>query len=233
MSIFAGTSGYSHDDWKGNFYPEKFSQKKMLAFYAERFSTVEINYTFRSIPGEQAVMSWAGQVPESFRFVLKAWQTITHFKRLQDAEKETDDFLNAVSILQERQGPILFQLSPGFTKDVPRLDAFLKHIAGRAKCAFEFRHASWLDEDVYDCLRWHGAVRCVADGDDLPATDLIRTADWGYVRLGGDSYTDDCLRAWGQRIESSEWAESFVFFMHSYTGIAPQLATRFHELIGV
>ena len=228
MSIFAGTSGYSHDDWKGNFYPEKFSQKKMLGFYAEHFTAVEINYTFRSIPGEQAVMSWAGQVPESFRFVLKAWQAITHFKRLQDAEQETDDFLSAVSILQERQGPSLFQLAPSFTKNVPRLDAFPRHIAGRAKCAFEFRHPSWLDDEVYNCLRAHSAVPCIVDG-----VELIRCADWGYLRLAGSNYTDADLRDLIQRIESNKWNESYVFFMHSDAGKAPQLATRFHELIGV
>ena len=201
MTFLVGTSGYSHAEWKGSFYPEKISQKKMLAYYAERFSTVEVNYTFRQIPSEKTVATWAEQVPASFRFVLKAWQAITHFKRLQNAEKETDDFLSVASLLQERQGPILFQMPPTFKKDVSRLEAFLKHIAGRAKVAFEFRHASWLDDEVIDCLRAHSAVLCVADGDDLPPTDLVRTADWGYVRLRDDNYTDERLREWIQRIK--------------------------------
>src|SRR3954449_5985586 len=93
MILRVGTEGYSHADWKGSFYPEKISQKKMLAYYAERFSTVEVNYTFRQMPSEKTVLAWTEQVPASFRFVLKAWQAITHVKRLQNAEKETDDFL--------------------------------------------------------------------------------------------------------------------------------------------
>jgi uncharacterized protein YecE (DUF72 family) len=206
MTFFVGTSGYSHAEWKGSFYPEKISQKKMLAYYAQRFPTVEVNYTFRQLPSQKTVMGWAKQVPASFRFVLKAWQAITHFKKLQNAEKETVDFLTVASLLQERQGPILFQLPPTFKKDVARLDAFLKHIAGRAKVAFEFRHASWLDDEVIACLRAHSAVLCVADGDDLPPTDLVRTADWGYVRLRDDNYTDERLREWIRRIKAHKWA---------------------------
>src|SRR4029078_9506421 len=110
MSIHVGTIGYSHAEWKGRFYPEKIYQNKMLAYYAERLSTVEVNYTFRQIPSEKTVLAWAEQVPSTFRFVLKAWQAITHFKRLQNVEKVTDDFLAVASLLQERQGPILFQM---------------------------------------------------------------------------------------------------------------------------
>ena len=232
MAFFVGTSGYSHAEWKGSFYPEKISQKKMLAYYAERFPTVEVNYTFRQIPSEKTVVTWAEQVPASFRFVLKAWQAITHFKRLQNTEKETDDFLRVASLLQERQGPILFQMPPSFKKDVARLDAFLKHIAGRARVAFEFRHASWLDDEVVDCLRAHAAVLCVADGDDLPPTELVRTADWGYVRLRDDNYSDERLRDWIKRIKALKWKETYVFLMHEDTGIGPKLAVRFVELAG-
>src|SRR6266850_2214486 len=139
MRFFVGTSGYSFKEWKGNFYPEKLPQKAMLSYYAQRFSTVEINNTFHKFPSEGVVQAWADQVPDSFRFVLK-----------------------------ERQGPILFQLPPNFKKDVPRLDAFLRFIAGRSKLAFEFRHASWFDDEVFDCLRTHSTGLCVADTDELP-----------------------------------------------------------------
>jgi uncharacterized protein YecE (DUF72 family) len=230
MAFLVGTSGYSHAEWKGSFYPEKFSQKKMLGYYAQRFSTVEINYTFRQLPSRSIVEAWVEQVPVSFRFVLKAQKVITHIKRLQNVEKETDDFLSIASVLQERQGPILFQLPPNLKKDVSRLEAFLKHIAGRAKVAFEFRHASWFDNEVFDCLRAHSAVLCVADSDDLPATDLVGTADWGYVRLRDDGYSDERLREWIQRISSHKWDDTYVFFMHEDTGIGPKLASRFLEL---
>jgi uncharacterized protein YecE (DUF72 family) len=206
MAFLVGTSAYSHPGWKGSFYPEKISPKKMLAYYAQRFSTVEINHTFHQLPSPRTIIGWAEQVPASFRFVLKAWKVITHAKRLQDAEKETDDFLSVADLLQERQGPILFQLPPTFEKDIARLDTFLNHIAGRAKVAFEFRHASWLDDEVIDCLRAHSAVLCAADGDKLPPTDLLRTADWGYVRLRDDNYTDERLREWIGRINSHKWS---------------------------
>jgi uncharacterized protein YecE (DUF72 family) len=232
MTLFVGTIGYSHAEWKGSFYPEKISQNKMLEYYAQRFSTVEVNYTFRQLPTRKTVENWAQQVPASFRFALKALKAISHIKRLENAEQETDDFLSVACALEERQGPLLFQLPPSFKKDIARLDTFLKHVGGRAKVAFEFRHSSWFGDELFDCLRAHSAVLCVADGDDLPQTDLVRTADWGYVRLRDDNYSDERLRDWLRRIESHKWDESYVFFMHEDTGVGPKLAVRFLELAG-
>jgi uncharacterized protein YecE (DUF72 family) len=233
MKFLVGTSGYAYKEWKGAFYPEKLPQKEMLAYYAARFSAVEINYTFRRLPRQSVVESWAKQVPASFRFVLKARQIITHFKRLQNAEKETDDFLRVASILKRRQGPVLFRLPPNFKKDVSRLAAFLSHVKGRAKAALEFRHASWFDDEVVECLREHGSTLCVADAEDLPATDLVRTANWGYVRLREEGYTDKTLRKWISRIRSRGWDEAYVFFKHEDSAAGPKLATRFLELAGL
>jgi uncharacterized protein YecE (DUF72 family) len=232
MTFHVGTSGYAYDEWKGIFYPEKLPQKGMLAFYANQFSTVEVNYTFRRLPSQSVVESWTQQVPASFRFVLKARQVITHFKRLQDAEKETDDFLRIASLLKERQGPVLFQLPPTFKKDISRLAAFLGYLDNRAKAAFEFRHASWFDDDVVACLREHQSALCVADAEDLPATDLVRTTSWGYVRLREEGYTDNDLREWISRIRSQGWDQAYVFFKHEDSATGPKLATRFLELVG-
>lgn len=233
MKFFVGTSGYAHKEWKGSFYPEKLPQKEMLAYYAAQFSTVEINYTFRRLPSQSVVESWAQQVPASFRFVLKARQVITHFKRLQNTEKETDDFLHIASILKKRQGPVLFQLPPNFKKDVARLSAFLSYLGGRAKAAFEFRHESWFDDEVFGCLREHGSALCVADAEDLPATDLVRTANWGYVRLREEGYTGKTLRKRISGIRSRGWKEVYVFFKHEDSAAGPKLATRFLELVGL
>jgi uncharacterized protein YecE (DUF72 family) len=230
MNLFVGTSGYSHAEWKGSFYPEKISQKKMLEYYAQRFSTVEVNYTFRQLPTQKVIEAWALQVPPEFRFVLKGSQSITHFKRLKNAEKEADEFLNVASLLQKRQGPILLQLPPNFKKDVSRLDAFLKHIAGRAKLAFEFRNASWLDEEVYSCLRTHSAVLCITDRDDLPDTGIVNTASWGYLRLWDDKYTKERLSKWLSRIRSQKWRDAYLFFMHEDEGVSPKLVARFMKL---
>ena len=230
MRFLVGTSGFSYKEWKGNFYPEKIAPAKMLSYYAERLGTVEINMTFRRFPKASVLESWAEQVPESFRFVLKARQVITHFKRLQDVERETDDFLRSASALRQRLGPILFQLPPNFKKDVPRLDRFLSFVGDRAKLVFEFRHESWFDAELHDSLRKHGAAMCVADGEDLPETDLVRTADWGYVRLRREAYTDESLRNWRQKIESQDFSEAFVFFKHEEAGAGPKMAARFMEL---
>lgn len=233
MKFLVGTSGYAFKEWKGAFYPEKLPQKEMLAYYAARFSAVEINYTFRRLPPRSIVESWAKQVPASFRFVLKAPQIITHFKRLKNTEKKTDEFLRLASILKKRQGPVLFQLPPNFKNDVSRLAAFLSYIKGRAKAAFEFRHASWFDDEVIECLRKYKSALCVADAKDLPAADLVRTANWGYVRLRDAGYSDKTLRRWIRRIRSRAWDEAYVFFKHEDSAAGPKLATRFLELAGL
>lgn len=233
MHFFVGTSGYSYKGWKGGFYPEKLPQKEMLSYYAQRFSTVEINNTFYRMPKQSVLESWAQQVPESFRFVLKAPQTITHRKRLAGAEEATDYFLRAASALLGRQGPILFQLPPNLKKDLRRLESFLELVSGRGASAFEFRHASWLDDGVFDVLRANSCALCVADTDENPVNNLISTADWGYVRLRSEGYSDQQLAQWIEKIRLQGWNEAYVFFKHEDTGTAPKLAARFLELAGL
>ena len=230
MRFFVGTSGYSYKEWKGSFYPDTLPQKEMLSYYAQRFEAVEINNTFHKFPTEETVHAWAEQVPESFRFVLKARQIITHFRRLQNAERHTDDFIRIASVLKKRQGPILFQLPPNFKKDLPRLDAFLKYVDGRASIVFEFRHESWFCDDIYDCLRSHSTAMCVTDEVEVPQAKLVRTADFGYVRLREERYTTKALNEWIQRSRSQKWPEVYVFFKHEDVGAGPALATRFLEL---
>src|SRR5688572_19029891 len=135
MRFFVGTSGYSYKEWKGSFYPEKLPQKEMLNYYAQRFSTVEINNTFYRMPKTSLLESWAEQVPQDFRFVLKASQKITHFKRLKEVDDEMDYLLRTASVLEQRQGPFLFQLPPNFKKAVPVLEAFLDLLGDRARAA--------------------------------------------------------------------------------------------------
>lgn len=230
MRFLVGTSGYSYKEWKGGFYPEKLPQKEMLGYYSQRLSTVEINNTFYRVPTTSIVESWAQQTPESFRFVLKAPQEITHFKRLKESENLIDHLLEAASVLNERQGPILFQLPPNFKKDLSRLAAFLAMVGTRTSLAFEFRHESWFDEDVFDCLRTHACALCAADADDLPEVKLMSTANWGYVRLRRANYTDKQLRDWIKKLKTHDWSHVYVFFKHEDSGTGPQFATRFLEL---
>jgi uncharacterized protein YecE (DUF72 family) len=230
MKFRVGTSGYSYKEWKGSFYPEQLSDKKMLAYYAERFSTVEINSMFRKFPAANVVELWAEQVPDSFRFALKARQTITHFRRLKDFEEQTDDFIDRASILGIRRGPLLFQLPPNFRKDVPRLDTFLAYVAGRVSVVFQFQHESWFDEEVYRCLRAHTAALCTVDGDEAVTEQLVATTDWGYVRLRGERYTAAGLKRWLDKLRSQNWQEVYVFFKHEDAAAGPKLAARFVEL---
>jgi uncharacterized protein YecE (DUF72 family) len=230
MRFLVGTSGYSYKEWKGSFYPEKLSDKKMLGFYAERFSTVEINSTFHRFPTASTVEAWAAQVPESFRFVLKARQTITHFRRLQNAEEQIDDFINLASLLGERQGPLLFQLPPNFKKDLPRLEAFLTYVGGRAAVVLQLQHESWYDDEVFDCLRAHSAALCCVDDEGAACEKVIGTTDWGFVRLREERYTDAGLRKWIAKLNAQEWEGAFVFFKHEDVGAGPKLAVRFLEL---
>lgn len=231
MRFFVGTSGFSYKEWKGSFYPEKLPQKDMLRYYAERFSTVEMNNTFYRMPTEANITSWAEQTPESFRFVIKAPKAITHDKRLKGVEALADQFLDATSAMKGRLGPLLFQLPPNFKKDLSRLEPFLGHLGGRARCAFEFRHESWYDEEVFACLRAHACALCAADVDDVPSTDLTATADWGYIRLRRVDYSDEQLGDWVRRLQSLPWGETYVFFKHEDAGTGPRFARRFLDLI--
>jgi uncharacterized protein YecE (DUF72 family) len=232
MKFRVGTSGYSYKEWKGSFYPDKLPDKQMLSVYAQHFSTVEINSTFRRFPTTSTVEAWAEQVPDSFRFALKGRQTITHFRRLHNAGEQIDDFINLASLLANRQGPLLFQLPPNFKKDVPRLDAFLSYIDGRAAVVLQLQHESWFDDEVYSCLRAHSAALASVD-DEGPACDkVISTTTWGYVRLREERYTDARLRKWIEKLKAQDWNEAYVFFKHEDVGAGPKLAARFLKLAG-
>jgi uncharacterized protein YecE (DUF72 family) len=233
MNIYVGTSGYAYKEWKGKFYPEKISPKEMLRFYSGRLNTVEINNTFYHRPRESVLTSWAEQVPGDFVFALKAPQIITHLKRLRDVSEETEYLFRTLSILDRKLGPVLFQFPKSFRKDRPALEDFLALIHGDMACAFEFRSPSWLDDEILDLLRIKGASLCVADTDENPAHEIIRTAPWGYLRLRRSDYTDADLSQWRERILSQEWERAFVFFKHEDEDPAkgPEMAVRFRELV--
>ena len=232
MRFYVGTSGYSYPKWKGSFYPAKLPQTEMLKFYAERFAAVEVNNSFYRMPSVAVLKSWAEQAPESFEFAFKAPQAISHFKRLKAAAVPTKRFLKTVGVLKSRCGPLLFGLGPNFKKDLRRLVNFLKLLRGERRVAFEFRHLSWFDDEVFDCLSKHGCALCTADEDKSPFTNLVSTANWGYVRLRRENYTGNELRAWIKRIRSQAWDETYVFFKHEDTGKGPKFATQLLELAG-
>ena len=225
MRVLAGTSGFSYKEWKGSFYPEDLPAEEMLAYYSARLPAVEINNTFYRMPKPSMLEGWAAQVPAEFRFILKASQRITHRKRLKEAGDEVAYFFQTASTLGERLGPTLFQLPPNLKKDLPRLEAFLEVLPPRAPAAFEFRHASWFEDDVFGALRAKGAALCVAEDEEL-ATPLVATADWGYLRLRRQDYDDAAVAGWADKVRAQAWTEAFVFFKHEDAGSGPKLAAE-------
>lgn len=230
MNLHVGTSGYSYKEWKGSFYPEKLPAKDMLNYYASRLPAVELNNTFYRLPKKTMVEAWKEQVPEDFRFSIKASQRITHFKRLKEVEDETKYLLETVSVLEDCLGVVLFQLPPNMKKDLSRLETFLDCLPGTIKAAFEFRHQTWMEEDVLELLKSKNHALCISDTDDLPITHIDRTADWGYLRLRRVAYSGSSLKEWLQRIRDQNWEEAFVFFKHEDEGTGPKLAAEFIRL---
>ena len=229
MQLFAGTSGYSYKEWKGPFYPDKLPAEQMLRFYAERLRTVEINNTFYRMPAESVLWQWSEEVPADFAFSLKAPQRISHHKRLREAESDMVEFLRRAAVLGAKLAQVLIQLPPLLRKDLPRLEAFLSQLPEHPRFAFEFRHASWQDDEVYQALRSRGAMLCIADTDE-GETPLVATADRGYLRLRREQYSDDELRAWVERIAAQPWTHAFVYFKHEDAGLGAKFAQRFNEL---
>jgi uncharacterized protein YecE (DUF72 family) len=232
MNLGIGTSGFAYKEWKGKFYPEKHPDKRMLDFYGEKLTSVEINNTFYQMPKAALLEGWAEKVPPAFRFSLKASRRITHFKRLKDAAEETRYFAETAKVLGPRLGVILFQLPPNCRKDLGVLDTFLKEaLPPGTPAAFEFRHDSWLTDDVFARLRESGCALCIADTDE-GCTPFTSTADWGYLRLRGTAYADADLDDWVKRVQGAGWKDAFVFFKHEDEAAGPLLAMRFRELAG-
>jgi len=231
MSVRVGTSGYSYAPWKGKFYPAGLKAADMLRYYAERFPTVEINNTFYRMPNAGMLERWVEETPESFSFVVKASRRLTHQSRLDDADG-TAYFFKMTALLGGRLGPALFQLPPHFRKDAGVLRDFLTLVPEGRRVAFEFRHASWFDDEVFDALRSKRAALCLADTDEAPDPALVPTADWGYLRLRRADYDDRVLSAWAERIRAQPWSETWVFFKHEEEGMGPKLAARFIEHMG-
>lgn len=231
MDLYVGTSGYNYKEWKGPFYPEKLAAGDMLSFYAEQFNSVEINNSFYRVPKPDVVRNWAETVTEGFQFVLKATRRITHFKRLKEVGEETEYFVGIANELRDRLGAVLFQFPPNFKKDMERLQTFVDLLPPRLPVAMEFRHDSWFDGEVTDCLRAHNAALCFAHEDDDTEQQVearfSSTADWGYLRLRGSEYDTAEMSAWAQRVQAQEWQRAFVFFKHEDEGLGPRLAHAF------
>jgi uncharacterized protein YecE (DUF72 family) len=218
--LYAGTSGWAYPTWKPGFYPADLPSRAFLHNYASRLTSVEVNYTFRTLPTASLVQNWLGATPPGFRFSFKASQQITHFQRLRGSKAATAEFIAAIEPARtaNKCGPLLFQLPPNFVADAKRLSAFLALSVFRdptLQLTFEFRHPSWFAEPIYEILHRHNAALCVAESDDL-ATPDIPTASFRCYRLrrnGG--YSAAKLKAFATRFtELARTQEVFVYFKH-------------------
>jgi uncharacterized protein YecE (DUF72 family) len=226
--LLAGTSGYSYKEWLGHFYPDKLPASEMLRYYAEHFSTVEINNTFYRMPAESMLAQWSQQVPDRFSFTLKAPRRITHEQRLRESESNTAEFVRRAGALGDKLGALLFQLPPYLKKDLPRLRDFLALLTAGREVAFEFRNDSWQDDEVYEALASRGAILCVTDTDEGD-TPFVTTSNCGYVRLRRTHYDDDELEAWAAQIAAKALPKTYVYFMHEDEALGTRFARRLNE----
>ncbi len=204
----------------------------MLPFYAERFATTEVNYTFRRIPSAKTIQNWWDATPERFKFSLKAPQKITHFSKLRDCGDTMRYFCQVIADLETKLGPVLFQLPPAFKKDAALLASFLNDIPAGLRAAFEFRHPSWFDEEIYSLLKQKNIAMCLADSEKL-STPIVATADYGYLRLRREDYQSEDMTRWAETIEARKnvWADAFVYLKHEESGKGPKLATQLLEIL--
>ena len=232
--LWIGTSGYNYPEWKGSFYPESLSAAKMLPYYAARFPTVEINYTFYRMPTEKLLAGWAAQTPSPFALTLKAPRRITHDSRLRDCEASVTEFCRVAATLGEKLGVLLFQLPPFLRKDVPLLEAFLAHLPEGLRATFEFRHVSWLDDEVCERLAARNVALCVADSERL-STPVRVTADYAYFRLRDEGYSPADIERWAETVtrETTGCRDVFVYFKHEDEGKGPALARLLMRALGV
>lgn len=229
--LFAGTSGFAYASWKPGFYPAKLPASKFLQYYSGRLNCVEVNYTFRTLPAASTLFKWVAATPDAFVFCPKAHMRITHILKLKEAGPFTEVFLKAIDPLRSarRLGPVLFQLPPSLRCDTGVLAEYLKLLPRDLRFAFEFRHASWLTEEVYDLLRAHNAALCVAESDDLQIPEVI-TADFIYFRLRKSDYSEEdrISIVENARKLSGTGRDLYLFFKHEET---PQGAIYAEEVL--
>jgi uncharacterized protein YecE (DUF72 family) len=223
---YTGTSGWAYPTWRPDFYPAKLSPAKFLGYYASRLNSVEVNYTFRRLPTKKLLAGWIEATPPGFKFAVKAHQGITHVKRLRDAIPPALEFISSLQLLEDagKLGPLLFQLPPFLRCDLEVLKGFLAGMPRRLHMAFEFRHASWFNEEVFAALRNAGAALCQAESETLETPD-VQTADFSYLRLRKASYSGKTRKTLAQKIRDlGAHGGVFVYFKHEETAEGPLYA---------
>jgi uncharacterized protein YecE (DUF72 family) len=232
MPIWVGTSGYNYPEWKGGFYPQKIAGDQMLPYYAQRLTTVEINYTYYRMPNAKTLQGWNDATPNHFKLTLKAPKRITHEAKLHDCADSVKYFTETAAKLGPKLGALLFQLPPSLRQNLPLLDSFLETLPTGTCAAFEFRHGSWLNEETYSRLRARNLALCVADSVTM-TTPLVITADYAYFRLRDEGYSPEDVANWAARVRDSTASckDAYVYFKHEEAGLGPQFAKIFLDTL--
>jgi len=230
MEVLAGTSGFSYQEWKGDFYPEDVSPNNMIGHYAEQLPVVEINNTALRLPKEISIDKWAQQVPHTFRFSVKAPQVITHRTVQQGVENEISKLLSSLAALEHLLGVVLFQIPAFVQKEFSLLDAIIDYWPRDIPVAFEFHHQSWHDDDVYRFLRRNNAALCNSNSYGL-VDKIISTANWGYLRMRNESYDAAVLQNYLKIIQAQPWERVYVFFRYENNSQTPKFARQFMQLM--
>jgi uncharacterized protein YecE (DUF72 family) len=218
--LYAGTSGWAYPSWKPDFYPAKLAQAKFLQYYATKLNAVEVNFTFRQLLKETTAQKWIEATPDGFRLSIKAHQVITHIKRLKNTEDFIPRFLSTIEPIARvgKLGPLLFQLPPNMKVDATLLGEFLAILPRAVASAFEFRHASWFTDEIFDLLKSGNRALCIAETEERTTPDVV-TADFCYYRYRKPSYTGDERRAMVNRIREhlEQNRNVFAYFKHEET----------------
>jgi len=236
--IHIGTSGWHYPHWKKLFYPDDVSKGKWLGYYAGKLHCVEVNNTFYKLPDPATLTNWSAQTPAHFIFAIKAWRVITHRKKLRDCGEAVDTFLELVTLLGDKLGPVLFQLPPHWHCNSQRLNEFLKLLPRQFRYTFEFRDPSWHTDEIYSLLMEHDAAFCMFELGDMQSP-IISTADFIYIRLHGPkgpytgNYSVRRLRKWADKISGwqAQGKDVFIFFDNDEAAYAVKNAILTDKLI--
>jgi uncharacterized protein YecE (DUF72 family) len=239
VAILIGTSGWTYPHWQKAFFPKELPSAERLHFYAQQFSSVEVNTTFYGTPKKATVRAWHDAVPARFRFAIKASRYITHNQKLLRPRKSSVKLFRAIEPIGGQTAALLFQFPPWFQANPKRLQAFLKKMPADYRYAFEFRHTTWFCEEVYDILRQTKSALCLWElkGELSP---IEVTANFVYVRLHGPkhqayqgSYPDKILRDWKRKVDGWTLARKnvLIYFDNDEKGYAPVNARRLGEML--
>jgi uncharacterized protein YecE (DUF72 family) len=236
VDVRIGCSGWNYRHWRERVYGGA-PARRWLELYAERFDTVEVNATFYRLPTRKAVAGWVEGTPDGFVFAVKASRYLTHIRRLRDLGPGLERFYACIEPLVDspKLGPVLWQLPETFHRDDERLAAALERLPPGRHC-FEFRHASWFVDEVYELLRAHGAALVIGDAPKRPFQTHELTAGWTFVRFHHGhrgrrgNYSDAELRDWASRIAAWE-VQTWAYFNNDWEAFAVRNALRLRRLL--